>query len=73
MNQRHIFALYEKNIVKYLLSLHSVFEVLTTNRMKHVEMNRNIMENELNIDWSSLPFGYMPTDYNVRCYYRDGK
>ena len=31
------------------------------------------MENELNIDWSSLPFGYMPTDYNVRCYYRDGK
>lgn len=43
------------------------------NRMKHVEMNRNIMENELNIDWSSLPFGYMPTDYNVRCYYRDGK
>ena len=26
-----------------------------------------------NIDWSSLSFGYMPTDYNVRCYYRDGK
>ena len=26
-----------------------------------------------NIDWESLPFGYMPTDYNVRCYYRDGK
>ncbi len=25
------------------------------------------------IDWSSLEFGYMPTDYNVRCYYRDGK
>ncbi len=25
------------------------------------------------IDWSSLGFGYMPTDYNVRCYYRDGK
>lgn len=25
------------------------------------------------IDWSSLSFGYMPTDYNVRCYYRDGK
>ncbi|MCM1163920.1 MAG: branched-chain amino acid aminotransferase [Muribaculaceae bacterium] len=29
------------------------------------------MENEL--DWKSLSFGYMPTDYNVRCYFRDGK
>ncbi|MCQ2384915.1 MAG: branched-chain amino acid aminotransferase [Paludibacteraceae bacterium] len=29
------------------------------------------MTNE--IDWSSLSFGYVPTDYNVRCYYRDGK
>lgn len=26
-----------------------------------------------NIDWKKLPFGYYPTDYNVRCYYRDGK
>ncbi len=26
-----------------------------------------------NIEWGSLPFGYMKTDYNVRCYYRDGK
>lgn len=26
-----------------------------------------------NIEWSSLSFGYMPTDYNVRCYYRNGK
>ncbi len=25
------------------------------------------------IDWGSLPFGYYPTDYNVRCVYRDGK
>ena len=25
------------------------------------------------LDWSSLSFGYMPTDYNVRCYYHDGK
>ena len=24
------------------------------------------------IDWSSLSFGYMKTDYNVRCYYRNG-
>ncbi|MDR2848494.1 MAG: branched-chain amino acid aminotransferase [Bacteroidales bacterium] len=26
-----------------------------------------------NIDWGNLPFGYIKTDYNVRCYYRDGK
>ena len=25
------------------------------------------------IDWSNLSFGYMPTDYNVRCIYKDGK
>ena len=25
------------------------------------------------IDWANLSFGYLPTDYNVRCYYRDGK
>lgn len=29
------------------------------------------MANE--IDWSNLPFGYVKTDYNVRCLYRDGK
>ena len=26
-----------------------------------------------NINWSELPFGYIKTDYNVRCYFRDGK
>lgn len=26
-----------------------------------------------NIDWSNLSFGYLPTDYNVRCYYRNGQ
>lgn len=25
------------------------------------------------IDWATLPFGYVPTDYNVRCTFRDGK
>lgn len=24
------------------------------------------------IDWKTLPFGYYPTDYNVRCFWRDG-
>ncbi|MDR0348190.1 MAG: branched-chain amino acid aminotransferase [Tannerella sp.] len=26
-----------------------------------------------NINWSELPFGYIKTDYNLRCYYCDGK
>ena len=25
------------------------------------------------LDWSNLPFGYMKTNYNVRCTYKDGK
>jgi len=25
------------------------------------------------IDWANIGFGYMHTDYNVRCYYRNGK
>lgn len=28
---------------------------------------------EKNIDWKNLSFSYTETDYNVRCYYRDGK
>jgi branched-chain amino acid aminotransferase len=26
-----------------------------------------------NIDWGNLNFSYLKTDYNIRCYYRDGK
>ncbi len=26
-----------------------------------------------NLDWKNLPFGYVKTDYNVRCYYRNDK
>jgi len=25
------------------------------------------------LDWKSLGFGYIPTDYNVRCYWRNGQ
>jgi len=25
----------------------------------------------INIEWDKLPFGYLKTDYNVRCYYRN--
>ena len=25
------------------------------------------------LNWSELGFGYIKTDYNIRCYYRDGK
>lgn len=27
----------------------------------------------MDIEWGKLPFGYLKTDYNVRCYFRDGK
>ena len=30
-----------------------------------------VMDKEL--DWSHLSFGYIPTDCNVRCCFRDGK
>ena len=29
--------------------------------------------NQPNLDWGSLPFAYVPTDFNVRCTYKDGK
>ena len=25
------------------------------------------------LDWKNLPFGYIKTDYNIRCFYKDGK
>jgi branched-chain amino acid aminotransferase len=25
------------------------------------------------VDWKNLPFGYLKTDYNLRCYFRNGK
>jgi len=28
---------------------------------------------EANLDWGNLTFSYYPTDYNVRCTYKDGK
>lgn len=31
------------------------------------------MKEALNIDWANLSFGYIPTDYNVRCYYKNGE
>ncbi len=27
----------------------------------------------IDLDWKNLPFGYIKTNYNVRCYYRNGK
>ena len=33
-------------------------------------MGKKIMKE---IDWKNLSFGYMRTDYNVRCYYRNGQ
>lgn len=38
-------------------------------------MKKNKLNNHLvqNINWSNLPFGYYKTDYNIRCYYKEGK
>ena len=30
------------------------------------------MKENIDIDWGNLPFGYYPTNYNVRSYFRDG-
>ena len=30
-------------------------------------------DTELNLDWKNLTFSYYPTDYNVRCTFKDGK
>lgn len=27
----------------------------------------------MNIEWGNLPFGYFKTDYNIRCYYKNGQ
>lgn len=31
------------------------------------------MRTRAKLDWGALTFGYVPTDYNVRCYWRDGR
>ena len=31
------------------------------------------MTNEANIDWTNIGYGYIPTDYNIRATYKDGK
>jgi branched-chain amino acid aminotransferase len=36
-------------------------------------MKNNQNMDNTNIDWSNLSFGYMPTDYNVRCTFKNGK
>lgn len=30
------------------------------------------MKNKTELDWKNLPFGYVQTNYNVRCYHRSG-
>ena len=37
------------------------------------ETHTSIIMDNNSIDWGKLGFGYMKSDYNVRCYYRDGK
>ncbi|MDY6298162.1 MAG: branched-chain amino acid aminotransferase [Alloprevotella sp.] len=38
--------------------------------LRTAKYNENM---EVNLDWKNLRFGYVPTDYNVRCYYRNGE
>jgi branched-chain amino acid aminotransferase len=41
--------------------------------LEYVNTPPNISFVMSNIDWKNLPFGYFKTDYNVRCYYREGR
>ena len=27
----------------------------------------------INLDWNNLPFGYIKTDFNVRCHFKNGQ
>jgi branched-chain amino acid aminotransferase len=38
---------------------------------KNIKSNINMKETE--IEWSKLSFSFMPTDYNVRCTFKDGE
>ena len=43
-------------------------------KMHKLHKKVNTMQVDLNtVDWKTLPFGYYDTDYNVRCYYRNGQ
>ena len=49
-----------------------MFGVPPQESRRHVGKEHKINSNMSEIDWSNLSFGYMKTDYNVRCYYRNG-
>ncbi|MCH5236695.1 MAG: branched-chain amino acid aminotransferase [Muribaculaceae bacterium] len=36
-------------------------------------MATSIKDKAPDLEWSTLPFSYVPTDYNVRCTFKDGK
>ncbi len=48
----------------------SIFTLMFILLCLNLAQKTDIMDNT---DWKNLPFGYVKTDYNVRCYYRDGK
>ena len=35
--------------------------------------NQYLIDNMEQLDWGKLPFSYIRTDYNVRCWYRNGQ
>ena len=55
-------------LIEYKFLILGFYRYLCPYKVKH--KNNETMES---IDWSNLSFGYMPTDYNVRCTYKDGK
>ena len=58
-------------ILSLLCAFCCVFTILCV--LLQAIRNFNKIKTMKNLDWASLSFGYMKTDYNVRCYYRDGK
>ncbi len=56
--------------VAFLLRKSTIFAVVT----KYIKMTQINQSQEMpDLDWANLKFGYLPTDYNVRCSFRDGK
>ncbi len=53
-----------KNLIFKIRQI-SYFNVLLRRLTKQVVMEQ--------FDWKNLSFGYIKTDFNIRCYYRDGK
>ena len=69
----HLFIIF---IASFLAIFHISYYFCTFEGAKQPFWFQNVIKDKdimKDLDWSNLGFGYRPTDYNVRCYYRDGK